>query len=129
MPPTGVGVRDRFLEEELPCCGFFRSTEGARVFRRLCFGCFDPKAVFLRRCAVGDAGVLRRLICMSSVTADVARRDGDSLDVPVQRADSVPLPSTMSRIEDFWRARLAGGFVCEVTERSWAKIKPALSNF
>ena len=29
MPPTGVGVRDRFLEEELPCCGFFRSTEGS----------------------------------------------------------------------------------------------------
>ena len=30
MPPTGgVGVRARFLEEELPCCGFFRSTEGS----------------------------------------------------------------------------------------------------
>ena len=30
IPPTGgVGVRARFLEEELPCCGFFRSTEGS----------------------------------------------------------------------------------------------------
>ena len=30
IPPTGgVGVRERFLEEELPCCGFFRSTEGS----------------------------------------------------------------------------------------------------
>ena len=30
IPPTGgVGVRERFLLEELPCCGFFRSTEGS----------------------------------------------------------------------------------------------------
>ena len=29
MPPTALTSRARFLEEELPCCGFFRSTEGS----------------------------------------------------------------------------------------------------